>query len=62
MAAIMAAQMMLTHLEEKDAAELVEKAVIKVIQHDMKTMDAGKMGVGTSEVGDLVVKYIRNGE
>jgi len=24
----------------------------------MKTMDAGKIGIGTSEVGDLVVKYI----
>ena len=52
--------MMLTYLEEGDAAELVEKAVMKVIQQDMKTMDAGKMGIGTSEVGDLVVQYIRD--
>ena len=52
--------MMLTYLEEDNAAELVEKAVMKVIQHDMKSMDAGKMGLGTSEVGDLVVKYIRD--
>ena len=62
LAAIMAGQMMLTYLEESDAAELVEKAVMKVIQHDMKTMDAGKMGIGTSAVGDLVVKYIRDGK
>jgi len=62
LAAIMAGQMMLTYLEEDDAAELVETAVMKVIQHDMKTMDAGKMGIGTSEVGDLVVKHIRDGK
>jgi 3-isopropylmalate dehydrogenase len=60
LAAIMACQMMLNHLGEKEAAERVERAVMKVIQNDMKSMDAGKMGMGTSEVGDRVVKYIQN--
>ncbi len=58
LAAIMAAQMMLLHLGEKDAALLVESAVVKTIQQHMKSMDAGKMGIGTKEVGDKVVQYI----
>ncbi len=58
LAAIMAAQMMLLHLGEKDAALLVESAVVKTIQQHMKSMDAGKMGMGTKEVGDKVVQYI----
>ncbi len=58
LAAIMAAQMMLEHLGEKDAAKLVEDAVVKTIQNEMKGMDAGKMGMSTKEVGDKVVSYI----
>ena len=58
LAAIMAGQMMLDHLAEANAALLIEKAVIKTIK-DMKSMDAGKMGMSTTEVGDLVAKYIQ---
>ena len=60
LAAVMAGQMMLNHLGEIQAADLIETAVVKVIQNDLKSMEAGKMGIGTSEVGDRVVKYIRN--
>jgi len=59
LAAICAVQMMLDHLEEREAAERIEKAVIRVCSTDLESMSAGKMGMSTSEVGDLVVKYIR---
>jgi 3-isopropylmalate dehydrogenase len=60
LAAVMAGQMMLNHLGEIQAADLIEIAVVKVIQKDLKSMEAGKMGIGTSEVGDRIVKYIQN--
>ena len=31
---------------------------MKVVKQDVKSLTAGKMGYSTSEVGDLVVKYI----
>jgi len=58
----MAGQMMLEYLGEAEAAGLVERAVMKVIKNDMKSMDAGKMGIGTRGVGSLVAKYIRDAE
>ncbi|MFC1859168.1 3-isopropylmalate dehydrogenase [Thermodesulfobacteriota bacterium] len=61
LAAIMAGQMMLSHLGESKAADLVERAVTHVIRNHMESMDAGKMGIGTSEIGDLIVDYIRQG-
>jgi len=60
LAAIMACQMMLDHLGEAEAARLVEKAVMEVIQKNIKSMEAGKMGVSTTEVGDLVAQYIHD--
>ncbi len=62
LAAIMAGQMMLDYLEEVEAAGLVERAVMKVIKNDMKSMDAGKMGMSTTEVGDMIAKYIQDVE
>ncbi|MDY7034085.1 MAG: 3-isopropylmalate dehydrogenase [Thermodesulfobacteriota bacterium] len=59
LAAISACQMMLEHLEEKNSAMLVEKAVIKVLANDIKSLSAGQMGYSTKEVGDLVVQYMR---
>jgi len=50
--------MMLEFLGETTAAGVLLDAVQKVIRNDLKSMDAGKMGHGTREVGDLVVKYI----
>jgi 3-isopropylmalate dehydrogenase len=58
LAAISACQMMLEHLGEEKAAQDVEEAIKKVLSKDVKSLTAGKMGHSTSEVGDLVVKYL----
>ncbi len=56
LAAIAAAQMMLDHLGEDKAAAAVETA-IKIACGKLKSMQAGRMGYSTSEVGDLVAQY-----
>ncbi len=61
LAAISACQMMLEHLGEGKAAQDIEKAIMKVVKDDIKCLSAGKMGYSTSEVGDLVGKYILEG-
>jgi len=61
LAAICAVQMMLDHLGEREAAERVERAVMRVCERDIQSLSAGKMGKSTTEVGDLVVKYVREG-
>ncbi|RLB03842.1 MAG: 3-isopropylmalate dehydrogenase [Deltaproteobacteria bacterium] len=58
LAAIAAAQMMLDTLGEEKAASKIEEAIKKVVANDVKDLSAGKMGYSTSEVGDLVVKYL----
>jgi 3-isopropylmalate dehydrogenase len=58
LAAISACQMMVDHLGEEKAAQGIEKAIMKVVKQDVKSLNAGKMGHNTSQVGDLVVKYI----
>jgi len=58
LAAILAGMMLLEHLGEDQAANAIESSVIKAIQEDMKCMDAGKMGLGTTEVGDRVANYL----
>jgi 3-isopropylmalate dehydrogenase len=58
LAAICALGMCLEILGEEEAAKLVEGAVIKVVRKKLKSLAAGKMGYSTSEVGDLVVKYL----
>ncbi|MGB9628689.1 MAG: 3-isopropylmalate dehydrogenase [Thermodesulfobacteriota bacterium] len=60
LAAIAACQMMLENLGEGKAAREIENAIMKVVKHDVKNLSAGKMGYTTSQVGDLVVKYILN--
>jgi 3-isopropylmalate dehydrogenase len=57
-AAICAAQMMVDYLGEKEAADTMLGAVKKVLKEDLKGLEAGKMGFGTREVGDLVVSHI----
>lgn len=59
-AAICSVQMMLEHLNENDSAARLLDAVKKVVSNDLKSMDAGRMGYGTKEVGDLVVKYLKD--
>ncbi len=56
--AILAAKLMLETLGEPEGAQIIEKAVMKVLREDLKGTGAGKMGYSTSEVGDLIVKFI----
>jgi len=58
-ASICAAQMMLQELGAEKAGERIERAVMKVLAHHLKGLSAGQMGYTTSEVGDLVVKYLK---
>jgi len=58
LAAICAGGMMLETLGEKKAADRIEKGVMKVIEKDLKSMEAGKMGITTTQVGDRVAKYV----
>ena len=59
LAAISACQMMLEHLGEEEGAKGIEEAIMKVVKHHVKSLTAGRMGHSTSQVGDLVVKYIQ---
>ena len=58
MAAISACQMMLSHLGEDAAAARVEKAIVHVLSNKLESMNAGKMGYTTSQVGDLVAEAV----
>ncbi len=58
LAAIMAGQMMLSHLGQAEAADMVERAVMQTIEKDLKSMNAGRMGMGTTEVGDRVASRL----
>lgn len=58
LAAISAVGLMLEHLGEYDAGKRIEDAVIKVTSKHLKSLAAGKMGYTTSEVGDLVARYV----
>ncbi len=58
MAAIASAQMLLAHLGEDEAAERVERAMEYVLSEKLESLNAGKMGYSTSEVGDLVVDAV----
>jgi 3-isopropylmalate dehydrogenase len=56
-AAILAGEMMLRQLGEERAADAVEEAAVHTIGR-MKSMAAGKMGFGTSQVGDMVAERV----
>jgi len=58
LAAICAVQMMMDYLGEKEAANLIEKGVIKVTSEKLKSLSAGKMGYTTAEVGDMVANFV----
>jgi 3-isopropylmalate dehydrogenase len=55
LAAISAAGMLLDWLGEREAARMIEEAVMFVTSKKIKSLAAGKMGYSTSEVGDLLV-------
>ena len=57
-AAIGAVQLMLHQVGEANAAVAVENAIMKVIREKMKSMDAGKMGYGTDEIGTMVAEAV----
>lgn len=59
LAAICAGKMMLENLGEEWAANCIDKAVAEVTSKHLKSLAAGQMGYTTTEVGDLVVKYLR---
>ena len=61
LAAILAAAMMLEFLDQQAAADSIEKAVQKALKENIKSLDAGKMGMGTREVGDLIVANLLSG-
>ena len=61
LAAILAGGMMLEFLDQQPAADSVEKAVQKALKENIKSLDAGKMGMGTKETGDLIVSNILAG-
>ena len=58
LAAIAALSMLLDNIGEEQASRQVEDAIKHVVKDDLKSMDAGRMGYSTQEVGDLVAKYI----
>jgi 3-isopropylmalate dehydrogenase len=58
LAAICAGQMLLDFLGEKAAAEAIERAVITVVREKVGDLAAGKMGYGTTQIGDLVASLV----
>jgi len=59
LATITAGILMLEVLGETEAKKLIEEAIRKVLlSGKIKSMEAGKMGLTTSEVGDLIVDYL----
>jgi 3-isopropylmalate dehydrogenase len=58
-ATIVAGQMLLENLGEEAGAKLIDGAVQKaLVSGKIKGLSAGKMGLSTSEVGDLIANYI----
>lgn len=58
-ATIIAGQMLLENLGEEAGAKLIDGAVRKtLVSGKIKGLSAGKMGLSTSEVGDLIANYI----
>ena len=62
LAAICAGGMMLETLGETKAGQAVEQAVIKALESGkIKSLAAGKMGLSTTEVGDLIADTVTKG-
>jgi len=59
LAAIAAAQMLVADLGEERAAQRMEQAIIAALSSGkIKSLSAGRMGLSTSEVGDLVASCV----
>ena len=59
-AAINAMAMLLEHSGQPQSAARIDNAVASVTGTKMKSQAAGRMGFGTSEVGDLVVAALES--
>lgn len=60
LATISAGGMLLETLGEEKAANQIEKAIMKATGEGyIKSLEAGKMGMGTDEVGDLIAKFVK---
>ncbi|MCX7917923.1 MAG: 3-isopropylmalate dehydrogenase [bacterium] len=60
LATILAGGMMLETLGEKKGFEIIERAIIKAISEGyIKSLEAGKMGITTTEAGDLIAKFVQ---
>ena len=66
MAQMLSGMLMLRHLEERDAADRLERAIAAVIQegksvtYDMKPTRDDPSAVGTSQVGDAIIEKLRS--
>jgi 3-isopropylmalate dehydrogenase len=59
LAAILTAALMMEHLGETKVARRIEEAVTKALQTGkIRSLEAGKMGLSTQEVGDLVESFV----
>ena len=59
LAAINAMHMLLDHLGESAGSARVEAALVSALQSGkIKSMSAGRMGMGTAQVGDLVASLV----
>jgi 3-isopropylmalate dehydrogenase len=59
LAAILTAALMMEHLGETKVAQRIEEAVSKALQTGkIRSLEAGKMGLSTQEVGDLVASFV----
>ncbi len=58
LAAICSAQMMLETLGEEEAGTKIEDSVKFITANKLKSLQAGKMGYSTSQVGDLVAEKV----
>jgi 3-isopropylmalate dehydrogenase len=62
MAAIGAGAMLLEHsLGETEASAAIERAIMKTTAEKMQSQSAGKMGMGTTQVGDTVAQLVADG-
>ncbi len=60
-AAILSGGLLLDTIGEPKAAAAIESAVKKALRQDIKDVSAGKMGYSTSQVGDLIAGYVKEG-
>ena len=58
LAAICSVKMMLEYLGESDAALKLDDSISRALVNDIKDLGAGRMGMSTSEVGDLIARYV----